>query len=99
MYICGMYECRRAKGCCLSDFQIVVTSHPNTEKVTYQTHCHDCDYSCCIHFSILLKFVMFVLMMQNYICFKSHASIGYELSSILHHKKNEMLLSKISIAI
>ena len=46
---------RYVKGYCLSDLQIVVAGHPNTEKVTYQSHGHDCDYCSCIHNSYLLK--------------------------------------------
>lgn len=36
--------------------------------------------------------------MQSYACFGVSATNGYELCSILHPKKNEMQLSKISIA-
>lgn len=41
----------------------------------------------------------FVLTVQNYICLMVSATNGYELFSIHHQKKNEMLLSKFSIAI
>ena len=41
---------------------------------------------------------MFVLSMQRYISLQSLAINGYELLCILHHKKKEMLLSRISIA-
>ena len=37
--------------------------------------------------------------MQNYICLKYPATINYELYSILHRKKNETQLSKLSIAL
>ena len=47
----------------------------------------------------ILKFVMFVLTMQRYRHFSILATNGYELFSILHLKKNETQLSKISIAI
>ena len=40
---------RWVKGCCLSYFQIIVTGHPYTEKVTNQTNGHDGDDCCCIH--------------------------------------------------
>ena len=36
--------------------------------------------------------------MQNYNHLGASATIGYELCSILHHKKNETQLSKKSIA-
>ncbi len=36
--------------------------------------------------------------MQNYICLKYSATINYELYSILHRKKSETQLSKLSIA-
>ena len=42
---------------------------------------------------------MFVLTMQRYRHFSIPATNGYELFSILHLKKNETQLSKISIAI
>ena len=41
---------------------------------------------------------MFVLTMQRYRHFSILATNGYELFSILHLKKNETQLSKISIA-
>ncbi len=47
----------------------------------------------------ILKFVMFVLTMQRYSHFNTSATNGYELFSILHRKKIETQLSKISIAI
>ena len=46
----------------------------------------------------ILKFVMFVLTVQRYRHFSIPATNGYELFSILHHKKIETQLSKISIA-
>ena len=46
-----------------------------------------------------LKFVMLVLTMQRYNHSGCLATNDYELYCILHHRKNETQLSKISIAI
>ena len=54
-YVYDIYRCRRVKGLCLSNLQVVVTGHPDTEEDTDQGHCHDCDDCCCIHCSNYLK--------------------------------------------